>query len=174
MLFFNSNLSVFVNLQSKFGSPNGSVWQSLPHLFLFFHWILLHFYCLCLKSMLPRLSVLHCPSSQELPKPKHGAVCLRVSSVFLPSLDQMCPCLLTKKDEPAPARSLHPTLNLLLRDHKEIVSLWTGFRLDEFRKSATNSPKIVNWGIFLDRILRHEHDVTGLLLFYTVELEAFQ
>lgn len=93
MLFFISNMSVLINLQSKFSSPNGSVSQSLPFLFLFWHWMLLHFCHLCFKSVLPRLSAHHCPSSQELLKPKHGAICLRVSSVLLPSLDQTCACI---------------------------------------------------------------------------------
>jgi len=45
------------------------------------------------QSVLPRLSALHCPSSEELLKPKHAAVYVKVFSVLLPSLDQMCACV---------------------------------------------------------------------------------
>lgn len=91
--FFIFNMSVLTNLQSKFSSPNGSVWHSLPH-FLFCHWhcqwwCLFVFCWLCVKSVLPRHSALHCPSSQELLKLKHSAICLRVSSV----LDSVIRCV---------------------------------------------------------------------------------
>lgn len=75
------------------------------------------------RSVLPRRPILHHPFSQGLPKPRHGAGCFRVSSVLLPSLDQICACTPFPGKVSAPMRSLHPVLSLFLRDCKKRVSL---------------------------------------------------
>lgn len=97
------------------------------------------------QSVLPRHPILHHSFSQGLPKLRHGAVCLRVSSFLLPSLDQICACIPSPGKMSAPTRSLHSVLNLILRDCKNRVFLWTGFKLNEFSKWATSSSVIINW-----------------------------
>lgn len=149
MLFFTSNKFILINLQNKFSSPHGSVWHSLTSLFSFCHWILLHFWCFCIKSVLPRHSLSHWPSSQELLETQLWCPLSQgfLSPSPIPWLD-VCLYLLPKKDEFAPARSLHPALDLILRDHMERLSLQTGFRLDESWKRNTNIPRIVDWANF--------------------------
>lgn len=73
-----------------------------------------------------------CLSSQELLETQLW--CHVSQGSFSPSPipgSDVCLYLLPKKDESAPARSLHPALDLILREHKERLSLQTGFRLDE-------------------------------------------
>lgn len=104
------------------------------------------------QSVLPRLSMLHCPFSQELLKvlvpslvPSHGAISVSgFPQSFFHPLVRCVPVFFSPGKVSAPSRSLHIVLNLLLRECKERVSLRTGSRLDEFSKWATNNPIIID------------------------------
>lgn len=161
-------MSVLTNLQSKFGSPNGSVWHSsMPLLIL----PLNPSAFLLSLPVLTRLSVLHCPSSQKPLKPEHGAIFLRVSSVLRPPLDQMCACFSCpgKMSLLLPDVFIQPWTCYLKTTKKECpyeqASGWMNFI-----SGPRTAQGLYIEQIFLDRVLRNEPGMTGLLLFYTAEL----